>query len=100
MVLKERGENMLKKVSVKTAEFIKEKVIDVGISKFPITNESICDIFDWFEQEEISLANAENDGECVDKIYFDSICKAVDELMETGDIVVDLEHLNDVISKM
>ena len=91
---------MLKKVSIRTAELIKEKIVDTGISRCPITRESLEIIFDWFDQEEISLANAEADENSVDRTYFNDICNAVNELIEANNETVDLEYLNELLCKM
>lgn len=91
---------MLKTVSKNTSALIKEKLIDTNIVALPITDETIHIIFDWFDEEEITLANAEADGECIDQNYFDNICLAVDELFENDEEKVDINWLNDYLAKM
>jgi len=90
---------MLKKVSSRTAKRIKEKMIDTGLVSLPIDAEAIDVIFEWFWNEEISLANAKADGESVDEKYVTEICRAVDELLETEEDQVDLDHLNGILAK-
>ena len=63
----------------------------------PITAESLEIIYEWFEDEEVSLANAEADGETVDREYFNDICKAVDELFSGETESPDLDYLNDIL---
>lgn len=91
---------MLKKVSRKTTALIKKKLIDTNIVALPITDETIQIIFDWFDEEEITLANAEADGKFIAQRYFDSICLAVDELFENDEEKIDIENLNENLAKM
>ena len=85
---------MLKIASAKTVALIKEKIINMQIVKLPINCETIQIVYNWFEDEEISLANAEAEGEMVDPVYFQDICKAVDELFCGSGSFPDLEELN------
>ena len=91
---------VLKKVGDKTAKLIKEKVLPQKSITLPITEENLEMIFNWFEEEEISLANDESDGVSVDRDYFNAICKAVDELLETADEEVDIIDLNQKLSAL
>lgn len=85
---------MLKKVSQETVELIKEKILNAKIVELPITGENVQIIYEWFEDEEISLANAEADGEEVDQAYFDLICRVVDELFIGDGKALNLADLN------
>ena len=86
---------MLKKISEKTVELIKEKILNAELVKLPITEESLEIIYDWFEEEEVTLANAKAEGEKVAQLYFDDICKAVDELFSGDEMSPDLNYLNE-----
>lgn len=91
---------MLKRVSLRTAALIKEKIIDEGVVKLPITNETLQAVFDWFDEEEIALANAKADTQPIDEDYFNEICIAVNDLLETSEEKVDVAYLNDLIAKV
>lgn len=88
---------MLKKASQQTAKLIKEKLLDTGIVHLPITAKTISIVFDWFDEEEVSLANAEAAGVDVDEKYFNDVCNATSELLETEEEKVDIVHLNSMI---
>lgn len=60
----------------------------------PFTEETIQDIFEWFYDEEVALANAEADGQSLDQTYFNDICSAVNDLLCTDDEGPDLDYLN------
>ena len=91
---------MLKKANRSTAVLVKEKLIDTKIVALPIDTETINVVFDWFDEEEISLANAKADGEAIDEKYLEYICIAVDDLLETDVEKVDIEHLNQLIAAL
>ena len=69
---------MLKKANRSTAVLVKEKLVDAQIVDLPIDSKTISVIFDWFDEEEISLANAKADGEAIDESYLEYIFIAVD----------------------
>lgn len=91
---------MLKKANRSTAVLVKEKLVDTKIVDFPIDTETISVVFDWFDAEEISLANAQADGEAIDERYLEHICTAVDDLLETDEEKVDIEYLNQLITTL
>ena len=91
---------MLKKANRSTAVLVKEKLIDTKIVSLPIDTETISVVFDWFDEEEISLANAKADGEAIDERYLEYICIAVDDLLETDVEKVDIEYLNQLIATL
>lgn len=91
---------MLKKANHSTAVLIKEKLVDSKIIALPINAENICVVFDWFDTEEISLANAKADGEVIDERYLGLVCTAVDDLLETDEEKVDIEYLNQLIAEL
>ena len=91
---------MLKKANRSTAFLIKEKLVDAQIVALPIDTETISVVFDWFDEEEISLANAKADGEVIDEKYLEYICIAVDDLLETDAEKVDIEYLNQLIAAL
>ena len=91
---------MLKRTNLSTAVLIKEKLIDTQIIALPINTEKISVVFDWFDAEEISLANAKADGESIDERYLKHICTAVDDLLETDKEKVDIEYLNQLIATL
>ena len=91
---------MLKKANRSTAVLVKEKLIDTKIVSLPIDTETISVVFDWFDEEEISLANAKADGEAIDEKYLEYICIAVDDLLETDVEKVDIEYLNQLIAAL
>ena len=86
---------MLKKASKKTVELIKEKILNTKIVELPITAEKLQLVYDWFESEEIALANAEADGEIIDQLYLKDVSKAVDELFNGDGMYPDLDYLNE-----
>ena len=89
---------MLKVVSQKTVELIREKIINTQLVKLPVNDETIQIIYDWFEDEEICLANAEADGEVVDQTYFRDICLAVNELFIGETEAINIDDLNEKLS--
>ena len=89
---------MLKKANRSTAVLVKEKLVDAQIVDLPIDSKTISVVFDWFDEEEISLANAKADGEAIDESYLEYICIAVDDLLETDAEKVDIEYLNQLIA--
>ena len=91
---------MLKKANRTTAVLVKEKLVDTKIVSLPIDTETISVVFDWFDEEEISLANAKADGEAIDEKYLEYICIAVDDLLETDVEKVDIEYLNQLIAAL
>ena len=91
---------MLKKVNRSTAVLVKEKLVDTKIVTLPIDTATINVVFDWFDEEEISLANAKADGEAIDEKYLEYICIAVDDLLETDVEKVDIEYLNQLIAAL
>ena len=91
---------MLKKANQSTAVLIKEKLVDTKIVALPIDTATINIVFDWFDEEEISLANAKADGEAIDEKYLEYICIAVDDLLETDVEKVDIEYLNQLIAAL
>ena len=91
---------MLKKVNRSTAVLVKEKLVDAQIVDFPIDTKTISVVFDWFDEEEISLANAKADGEVIDDRYLEYICIAVNDLLETDAEKVDIEYLNQLIAML
>ena len=91
---------MLKKANRTTAVLVKEKLVDTKIVSLPIDTETISVVFDWFDEEEISLANAKADGEVIDEKYLEYICIAVDDLLETDVEKVDIEYLNQLIAAL
>lgn len=91
---------MLKKANRSTAVLVKEKLIDTKIVALPIDTATINIVFDWFDEEEISLANAKADGEAIDEKYLEYICIAVNDLLETDVEKVDIEHLNQLIAAL
>ena len=91
---------MLKKANRSTAVLVKEKLVDAQIVDFPIDTETISVVFDWFDNEEISLSNAKADGEAIDESYLEYICIAVDDLLETDVEKVDIEYLNQLIASL
>lgn len=74
--------------------------VDTNIVALPITDDTLQIVFDWFDEEEITLANAEADGKCIDQNYFNNICLAVNELFENDEEKVDVDHLNDYLAEM
>ena len=91
---------MLKKANRSTAVLVKEKLVDTKIVTLPIDTATINVVFDWFDEEEISLANAKADGEAIDEKYLEHICIAVDDLLETDVEKVDIEYLNQLIAAL
>ena len=91
---------MLKKANRSTAVLVKEKLVDAQIVDLPIDSNTISVVFDWFDDEEISLANAKADGEAIDESYLEYICIAVDDLLETDVEKVDIEYLNQLIASL
>ena len=91
---------MLKKANRSTAVLVKEKLVDTKIVALPIDTATINIVFDWFDEEEISLANAKADGEAIDEKYLEYICIAVNDLLETDVEKVDIEHLNQLIAAL
>lgn len=91
---------MLKRINRSTAILIKEKLVDAQIVDLPIDSETISTVFDWFDEEEISLANAKADDEAIDERYLECVCIAVDDLLETDTEKVDIEYLNQLISTL
>ena len=91
---------MLKKANRSTAFLIKEKLVDAQIVALPIDTKTISVVFDWFDEEEVSLANAKADGEAIDERYLEYICIAVDDLLETDVEKVDIEYLNQLIATL
>ena len=51
----------------------------------PITDDTLQIVFDRFDEEEITLANAEADGKCMDQNDFNNLCLAVNELFENDE---------------
>ncbi len=82
---------MLKKISEKTVELIKEKMNENSLPP-PLTKEKLEVIFEWLDNEEVTLANGKADGEVIDEAYFDAICNAVNEFLKIDDI--DIDDLN------
>ena len=91
---------MLKKANRSTAVLVKEKLVDTKIVALPIDTATINVVFDWFDEEEISLANAKADGEAIDEKYLEYICIAVNDLLETDEEKVDIEYLNQLIAAL
>ena len=91
---------MLKRANHSTAVLVKAKIVDTGMASLPIDAEALCVAFDWFDAEEISLANAKADGEAIDERYLEHICTAVDDLLETDVEKVDIEYLNQLIATL
>ena len=91
---------MLKKANRSTAVLVKEKLVDTKIVALPIDTATINVVFDWFDEEEISLANAKADGEEIDEKYLEYICTAVNDLLETDVEKVDIEYLNQLIAAL
>ena len=91
---------MLKKANRSTAVLVKEKLVDTKIVPLPIDTATINVVFDWFDEEEISLANAKADGEAIDEKYLEYICIAVNDLLETDVEKVDIEYLNQLIASL
>jgi hypothetical protein len=91
---------MLKKANRSTAVLVKEKLVDTKIVPLPIDTATINVVFDWFDEEEISLANAKADGEAIDEKYLEYICIAVNDLLETDVEKVDIEYLNQLIAAL
>ena len=91
---------MLKKANRSTAVLVKEKLVDAQIVDLPIDSKTISVVFDWFDEEEISLANAKADGEVIDDRYLEYICIAVNDLLETDAEKVDIEYLNQLIASL
>ena len=46
---------MLKKANRSTAVLIKEKLVDAQIVTLPIDTETICAVFDWFDEDRKSV---------------------------------------------
>ena len=91
---------MLKRANRSTAVLVKAKIVDTGMASLPIDVEALRVAFDWFDEEEISLANAKADGEAIDERYLEYICTAVDDLLETDVEKVDIEYLNQLIATL
>ena len=85
---------MLRIISQRTVDIIREKLITPQLIKLPITNDSIDIVYEWFENEEITLANAMADGESIDETYLNNVCAALDELFDDEDSYIDLNDLN------
>ena len=94
ITLYEKSMLKTKTASPKTIELIKEKIMEGEFPPPPFTEETIQDIFEWFYDEEVALANAEADGQSLDQTYFNDICSAVNDLLCTDDEGPDLDYLN------
>lgn len=85
---------MEKTVSNRTLELIKLYLPEIGL-KLPLKDEGDVELIcDFFEEMEVTLANADGCGEEVDQDLLDGASDAYDELVINGDDYHDIDDLN------
>lgn len=85
---------MKKNVSDRTVELIKEYLPEIGV-ELPLKDaDDIEKICDFFEEMEVTLANADGCGEKVDTDLLDGAADAYDDLVINGDDYHDIDELN------
>ena len=85
---------MEKKVSDRTLELIKEYLPEIGVGLPLKDEEDIERICDFFEDMEVTLANAAGCGEKVDRDLLCGAAVVYDELVINGDDYHDIDALN------
>ncbi len=85
---------MLKRVSDLACHAIQEKMDAGFLLKKQINEKSIWDVFDYFEQLEISLSSDETEGKEIDFEEMKKACAVVDELNVDEKDEIDLLDLN------
>jgi len=91
---------MEKNVSDRTLELIKLYLPEIGF-KLPLKDvEDIEKICDFFEEMEVTLANADGCGEEVDSDLLCGAADAYDELVINGDDYHDIDELNKRLQRL
>ncbi len=85
---------MKKNVRDRTVELIKEYLPEIGVELPLKDEEDIEKICDFFEEMEVTLANADGCGEEVDQDLLDGVSDAYDDLVINGDDYHDIDELN------
>lgn len=86
---------MQKKISDITIDLIKEHISEIEITIPLKSEEDVQAIADYFEEMEVSMANALSDGEQIDRSKLDAVAHAFDELADfEDDDFHNLEDLN------
>ncbi len=86
---------MLRKISNPLLKLIIEENLIPHKVNTPLSIESLYKMFTYFEEKEVFLSQDKTDGILVDDSYLNSICSAVNELLDPDDI--DITDLNNKI---